>query len=292
MPLRARPAVAWEPFGHFAAPSSLDSPTPHLPTSPVIPSVGRLASVALPSLGAFQNTLYATKRLIGRKFSDKEVKGVAKLVPYEIVKADNSDDAWVAVNGQKMSPSQVRAACGLGCVRAPRVCVCACVCAWACQPTTHELAPLWCGRAPRCGRPEPSTVKLPVRMATCLPRFLSPTHRTTEPPNRRTKLNGRLSSRLVSCLSLPRLVSLSSSGRVDGAREDEGDGGGLPRARGFQGGRHGAGVLQRLAAPGDQGRGPHRGPRRPPHHQRADRRRARVRHGQGARETNVCCFVD
>jgi molecular chaperone DnaK len=54
-----------------------------------------------------ESTLYATKRLIGRKFSEKEVQGVTKLVPYKIVKADNNDDAWVEVNGQKMSPSQV-----------------------------------------------------------------------------------------------------------------------------------------------------------------------------------------
>merc|ERR1719421_1821241 len=54
-----------------------------------------------------ESTLYATKRLIGRKFTEKEIKGVTKLVPYKIVKADNNDDAWVEVNGQKMSPSQV-----------------------------------------------------------------------------------------------------------------------------------------------------------------------------------------
>ncbi|CAM9340246.1 unnamed protein product, partial [Heterosigma akashiwo] len=53
------------------------------------------------------NTLYATKRLIGRKFGDKEVSEVQKLVPYEICKADNSSDAWVSANGQKFSPSQV-----------------------------------------------------------------------------------------------------------------------------------------------------------------------------------------
>ena len=54
-----------------------------------------------------ESTLYATKRLIGRKFSDKEVQDVTKLVPYSIVKADSNEDAWVEVNGQKMSPSQV-----------------------------------------------------------------------------------------------------------------------------------------------------------------------------------------
>jgi len=53
------------------------------------------------------NTLYATKRLIGRKFGDKEVSDVQKLVPYEILKADNSSDAWVQAGGKKYSPSQV-----------------------------------------------------------------------------------------------------------------------------------------------------------------------------------------
>mmetsp|Transcript_11566 Transcript_11566/g.15749 ORF Transcript_11566/g.15749 Transcript_11566/m.15749 type:complete len:691 (-) Transcript_11566:293-2365(-) len=54
------------------------------------------------------NTLYATKRLIGRKFQDTEVKKVEKLVPYKIVKADANDDAWVQIkSGEKLSPSQV-----------------------------------------------------------------------------------------------------------------------------------------------------------------------------------------
>jgi len=54
------------------------------------------------------NTLYATKRLIGRKFGDAEVKAVVGLVPYKIVKADASEDAWVEIkDGTKLSPSQV-----------------------------------------------------------------------------------------------------------------------------------------------------------------------------------------
>ena len=52
-----------------------------------------------------------------------------------------------------------------------------------------------------------------------------------------------------------------------------------------RGGHHGAGLLQRLAAPGDQGRRPHRRPRRQAHHQRADRGGARLRPGQAARAT-------
>jgi molecular chaperone DnaK len=54
-----------------------------------------------------ENTLYAIKRLIGRRFSDKEVKDIASLVPYKIVKSDNNDDAWVEVRGTKYSPSQI-----------------------------------------------------------------------------------------------------------------------------------------------------------------------------------------
>lgn len=53
------------------------------------------------------NTLYAVKRLIGRVFSDPLIKDIQKLVPYKVVKADNSDDAWVECQGKKYSPSQV-----------------------------------------------------------------------------------------------------------------------------------------------------------------------------------------
>lgn len=53
------------------------------------------------------NTFYAVKRLIGRSFSDKEVKNIQGLVPYEIVKSNNNDDAWVAARGEKFSPSQI-----------------------------------------------------------------------------------------------------------------------------------------------------------------------------------------
>src|SRR5210317_1328996 len=55
-----------------------------------------------------QNTLYAIKRLIGRRFDDEVVQRDIKMVPYKIVKADNGD-AWVEVNGEKMSPPQISA---------------------------------------------------------------------------------------------------------------------------------------------------------------------------------------
>lgn len=54
-----------------------------------------------------ENTFYAVKRLIGRSFSDKEVKNIQGLVPYKIVKSDNNDDAWVEARGTKFSPSQI-----------------------------------------------------------------------------------------------------------------------------------------------------------------------------------------
>nr|ADI17730.1 molecular chaperone [uncultured Oceanospirillales bacterium HF0130_25G24] len=54
------------------------------------------------------NTLFAIKRLIGRQFSDDVVQKDIKMVPYKIDKADNGD-AWVDVNGDKMSPPQISA---------------------------------------------------------------------------------------------------------------------------------------------------------------------------------------
>ncbi len=55
-----------------------------------------------------ENTLFAVKRLIGRRFDDKAVKKDQKLVPFEIVKASNGD-AWVKAHGEEYSPSQVSA---------------------------------------------------------------------------------------------------------------------------------------------------------------------------------------
>ncbi|MCE2910108.1 MAG: Hsp70 family protein, partial [Burkholderiaceae bacterium] len=55
-----------------------------------------------------KNTLYAVKRLIGRKFTEKEVQKDIDLMPYTIAAADNGD-AWVEVRGKKLAPPQVSA---------------------------------------------------------------------------------------------------------------------------------------------------------------------------------------
>jgi len=55
-----------------------------------------------------KNTLFAVKRLIGRRFEEKEVQKDIDLMPYTIAKADNGD-AWVEVRGQKMAPPQISA---------------------------------------------------------------------------------------------------------------------------------------------------------------------------------------
>ena len=55
-----------------------------------------------------QNTLFAVKRLIGRRYDEQAVQKDIGLVPYKIVKADNGD-AWVEVNGKKQAPPQISA---------------------------------------------------------------------------------------------------------------------------------------------------------------------------------------
>ncbi len=55
-----------------------------------------------------RNTLFAVKRLIGRRFEEKEVQKDIDLMPYEICKAENGD-AWVSVRGKKIAPPQVSA---------------------------------------------------------------------------------------------------------------------------------------------------------------------------------------
>jgi len=55
-----------------------------------------------------KNTIYASKRLIGRKFDEPAVQKDIDLMPYTIIKADNGD-AWVEANGEKLAPPQISA---------------------------------------------------------------------------------------------------------------------------------------------------------------------------------------
>ena len=55
-----------------------------------------------------KNTLFAIKRLIGRRFEDAEVKRDIDIMPFTITKADNGD-AWVEVKGDKLAPPQISA---------------------------------------------------------------------------------------------------------------------------------------------------------------------------------------
>jgi len=55
-----------------------------------------------------KNTIYAAKRLIGRKFKEKEVQKDINLMPYKIVEADNGD-AWIEANDEKLAPPQISA---------------------------------------------------------------------------------------------------------------------------------------------------------------------------------------
>jgi len=83
-------------------------------TTPSVVGVGKNGEILVGQVAKRQaitnpeNTIYAVKRLIGRRFDDPMVKKDMGLVPYKIVRADNGD-AWVEVRGKRYSPSQISA---------------------------------------------------------------------------------------------------------------------------------------------------------------------------------------
>src|SRR6188474_776439 len=54
------------------------------------------------------NTVYAVKRLIGKKFTDPDVQRIVKILPYEVFEAGNGD-AWIRVRGKEYSPPEISA---------------------------------------------------------------------------------------------------------------------------------------------------------------------------------------
>ena len=68
---------------------------------PAIPDRDPSKSAKRPAVTTPQNTLFAVKRLIGRKFTDDVVQKDINMVPYKIVKADNGD-AWVEAQGKNL----------------------------------------------------------------------------------------------------------------------------------------------------------------------------------------------
>ena len=131
-----------------------------------------------------ENTLFAIKRLIGRRYDDPMIEKDKGLVPYKIVRADNGD-AWVEAHGKKYSPSQ------------------------------------------------------------------------------------------ISAFILQKMKETAET---------------LSRRESRAGGHHRARLFQRFAAPGDQGRRQDRRPRGPAHHQRADRRRARLRPRQEGKTGTIAVY--
>lgn len=78
-------------------------------TTPSVVSDGKVGSVAKRQMVTNPNeTFYATKRLIGRKYKDAEVQKDIKMVPYKIVPAKNGD-AWVEAKGRELSPQEIAA---------------------------------------------------------------------------------------------------------------------------------------------------------------------------------------
>ena len=81
-------------------------------TTPSVVSFGDETLIGMPAKRQAvtnpENTIYAVKRLIGRKFDGNSVQKDIQTTPYKIVKADNGD-AWIEAKGKKYSPSQISA---------------------------------------------------------------------------------------------------------------------------------------------------------------------------------------
>ena len=81
-------------------------------TTPSVVAYGEELTVGAPAKRQAvtnpNNTLYAIKRLIGRKHNDEVVKKDANMVPYKIVPAENGD-AWIQVNEEKLPPQKIGA---------------------------------------------------------------------------------------------------------------------------------------------------------------------------------------
>ena len=96
----AKPKVIINSEGHYVTPSVIAFDNEG---RPIVGDPAKRQAITNP-----KKTVYATKRLIGRTFTDPIVKKEQELVPYKIVSADNND-AWVDVDGKKYSPSQIGA---------------------------------------------------------------------------------------------------------------------------------------------------------------------------------------
>ena len=82
--------------------------TPSLSPTPMTVKIWSAPPPKDRQLPILKKTLFAIKRLVGRRFSDKETKKQRSLAPFEIIKADNGD-AWLKIDDEKIAPQQIAA---------------------------------------------------------------------------------------------------------------------------------------------------------------------------------------